>query len=134
MNERQTIVAKQKHLRKMNRQYPPHLIDVPGDQWPENVSARPFRVLRSRDFLVTCFNESDGIVRLTVCRTEIDGAGMWRSDIDWDTMQRLKAESGYEFLWAAEILPPANQLVNVANMRHIWVLPSKPEYGWSKQP
>lgn len=50
--------------------------------------------------------------------------------VTWDDLQAIK-----EFLWpgqiALEVYPPASQLVNVANMRWLWVLPPRTRLPFS---
>jgi hypothetical protein len=51
--------------------------------------------------------------------------------IAWEDLQRLKAEIGKGDYCAVEIYPRDRDLVNVANMRHLWLLPEVPGYCWS---
>lgn len=107
-----------------NQKYPAHLIEVPREQWPKghfSLKAVVIAVWRSKDFLVQIYNER-GRVRLSVCRTMIDSDGNYIEGIDWETMQRLKRECGFEGFDAVEIYPKDMDIVNVANMRHLWIL------------
>lgn len=63
----------------------------------------------------------DGWETLTVNRTRRDGRG-WRDGITWDELQRVKNETIGPKFWCAEAYPPEDRVVNVANMRHLWVL------------
>lgn len=89
-------------------------------------------VFRSRDFLVQIFPATESIVRMSVNRTELRQDGRWSDEISWDELQRLKAEAGYGDLDAIEIYPPDKDVVNVANMRHLWILPDdlKLPFAW----
>ncbi len=88
---------------------------------------------RSRAFLVQAFHEAGGIIRLSVNRTEwCERRKRWREDISWDDLQRLKAEAGYGDRWAVEVLPADGSVVDVANMRHIWLLPEAPAFAWKR--
>lgn len=122
-------------LRQMKREnlcWPPVLGEVDYMDWP-NGGRGQLAVWRSRTFLVQAFPEPNDIIRLSVNRTEWDErTHRWRSDISWDDLQRLKAEAGYGDRWAVEVLPAAADVVNVANMRHIWLLPEAPEFAWRK--
>ncbi|HSH41647.1 MAG TPA: hypothetical protein VK973_05920 [Arenicellales bacterium] len=120
-------------LAEDNRRWPRKLVEVEYGAWPEEVRGHPRppqRVLRSRDFFVQVFAETywdnDGerrrAARLSICRTRIDGQGNWKEGITWDELQRLKAEAGYGEYQAVEIFPPDRALVNVSNMRHLWIL------------
>jgi hypothetical protein len=96
---------------------------------------RPVAVFRSMTFLVQLFEEPSGH-RLTISRTVLngwkDGQPVWREGISWDEMQALKAEAGFGDRWAIEVFPPDSEVVNVANMRHLWLLPDAPAYGWRR--
>lgn len=126
--------AQVRQLRRDNAKWPVALKEIPREHWPpERVAgARRLRVMRSRSFLVQIFREHDHL-RLTVNRTDWDETKKrWREDISWDDLQRLKAEAGYDDMWAVEIFPPEAEIINVANMRHIWVLPEAPLFAWRK--
>jgi hypothetical protein len=123
--------AQLKQLAIDNSQYPEHLIPIPRERWspaPWDETERT-EVWRSRKFLVQVFAQKDGAQRITVCTTRPQGH-TWQAGIAWDDLQRLKAECGRGDAWAVEIYPAESSLVNVANMRHLWILPAMPEYAW----
>lgn len=92
------------------------------------LTLRPFEVWRSVGFLVQMFREGDW-VRMTVNRTtNVDGD--WQDGITWDELQRLKAEVGRGHLWAVEVYPADAEVVNEANMRHLWLLAEPPPFAW----
>ena len=122
-----------RQLARENAKQPKRLQEVPREQWPWP-SAPHLRILRSRDFLVQIFEAPPpAVVRLTVCRTEINGA-RWRDGISWDDLQRIKAECGYSLEHAVEVYPPDPDVVNDANMRHLWVLAEPIPFAWRKRP
>jgi hypothetical protein len=91
-------------------------------------------VWRSRNFLVQEYDlqaKYPALVRLSICRTSISG-DRWRDGISWDDLQRLKNECGYGGLDAVEIFPADNDVVNVANMRHLWVMAEPVRFAWRK--
>ena len=121
---------RRKNLERDNLQYPHQLVPISRDDWPPSYRPKELdRVFRSRDFLVQVFVESNGAVRLSVCRTEIDGDS-WKPGISWDDLQIIKNQCGYSDRWAVEIYPPDEQVVNVSNMRHLWIIKEKPEFAW----
>jgi len=91
-----------------------------------------FQVWRSRDYLVQCFHERSPTVlcRLSVTRIGIDGSGGWTQDIPWVDLQRLKSEAGYADYDAVEVYPATKDVVNVANMRHLWVMFEPLDFTW----
>ncbi len=125
--------AQLRQLKRDNLRYPPALAPVPWQEWPTAhiTEGRKLKVLRSRDFLVQVFEEPAGMLRLSVNRTDwSERAGSWREDISWDDLQRLKREAGFADRWAVEIYPADRAVVNVANMRHLWLLTEPPAYAW----
>jgi hypothetical protein len=127
---RKVTAAQLREMRKENLRWPVALAAVPREHWPaDRYAARASSVrialFRSRTFVVQVFEEKAGIVRLSVNRTEWDERQRrFRDDISWDDLQRLKAEAGYGDRCAYEVLPPDRLVVNVANMRHFFVLPA----------
>lgn len=125
-----TTRDQRRQLARDNAKQPIELQIVPRDQWP-NPSATHLRVFRSRDFLVQEFaGSAPASVRLSVCRTTMAG-DRWQDGISWDDLQRLKRECGYGELWAVEVYPPDSKTVNVASMRHLFLVPeSSVPFAW----
>lgn len=83
----------------------------------------PLKVWRSRGFLVQAHvAKPPAVCRLSINRTALQG-GRWVDGITWDDLQRLKREAGYGSHDAIEIYPADVDVVNVANIRHLWVMP-----------
>lgn len=124
-----------RQLAKDNDGYPLELIAIPASHWPITPSTREKQigVWRSRSFMCQAFDAGAGVVRLSFNRTEVDEATYrWRDDITWDDLQRLKREAGFGDREAVEIFPPDDSVVNVANMRHLWVLPAPMPFSWRR--
>jgi hypothetical protein len=123
--------AQRRQLARDNANQPNTLQEIPRWQWP-NPNAEQLRVLRSRDFLVQEFAAPDpAIVRLSICRTTLVGE-RWQDGITWDDLQRLKRECGYGGRDAVEVFPADADVVNVANMRHLWVMAEAVPFAWRK--
>lgn len=93
------------------------------------------KVFRSREFLVQVFDETQhgAVSRLTINRTELDDRGEWRAGISWDELQRIKHCCGYGHCDAVEVFPKEIDVVNVSNMRHLWVVPDDClKFAWRK--
>lgn len=107
------------------------LVELPLSLWPQprTVGTFPFKVWISNQFIVQVFNEKNGIMRVSVRRN--DG----RDGITWDSLQSIKAEIGYSDYQAFECYPKAHDVVNVANMRHLFIMPMQLNIsiGWIKQ-
>ena len=109
-------------MERENKQHPEALAEVPSPI-PRHGMTAPVRAWRSQEFLVQQFVEGEHI-RLSVNRTHVDPATMaWVDGITWDELQRLKREAGYGSWLAVEVYPPDSAVVNVANIRHLWILP-----------
>jgi hypothetical protein len=117
-------------LKADNPNHPVYLADVPEYRWPKT-NPRPFRVLRSRNFLVQLFDEGQGITRLTANRTMVNSWGEWADNITWEQLQSLKQQAGYGDSDAVEVFPAESEIVNVANMRHLWILPFPLFFKWN---
>lgn len=115
-----------------NLDYPEHLVEVPLGNLGQIRSSIPKRVWRSRRFMVVLWMELSGWQRLTCQRTKLLPNGEWKDGLSWDDLQRLKAEAGFGDHWAVECFPPDSQVVNVANLRHLFLLPAAPDFGWKR--
>jgi hypothetical protein len=87
---------------------------------------------RSNRFLVQLFHALDGAQRISICRTMIDtDTGRWVDGITWEEIQAIKREVGFGDRMAVEIYPADGDVVNVANMRHIWLVDPLP-FAWGR--
>lgn len=123
-----------RELERENAKHPVTLTEVPRNTWSEPMLTAirgPRRVWRSREFLVQEFLEPAAgvLVRLSVNRTQLSG-GRWSENITWDELQRIKREVGYGTSDAVEVYPCDADVVNVANMRHLWVLAEPLPFAW----
>lgn len=124
--------AQLRQLKRDNLGWPTELVEIPWQEWPPISvdGCLRIRALRSRQFLVQVFEEG-GTLRLSVNRTEwCERSRGWREDISWDDLQRLKREAGYADRWAVEVFPADSEIINVANMRHVWLLDQPPAFAW----
>ena len=118
-------------IRDLVRTLPDQLALVPVEEWlprwPFEPDRAPIECWRSRWFTVQVYAvPTDGAVRLSVQRTD-------RQDgISWDELQGVKAQIGRGDCWAVELFPPDERVVNVANMRHLWLLSAAPSFGWKR--
>lgn len=92
---------------------------------------RPAQVWLGRDLMVQVFDDRP-CVRLSFSRTTTNGSGRWKDGITWDEIQDAKSQIGMGERWAIEIYPADEHLVNVANMRHLWILDDAPACAWKK--
>lgn len=131
-----SITTTREQRREMAREsakWPAALKEIPRSEWP-NLDGPQLRVLRSREYLVQEFGGTGPVlVRLSINITSMDGA-RWADGIAWEDLQRLKAEAGYPLHDAVEVFPSVMDVVNVANMRHLWVMRDKLPFAWRAKP
>jgi len=118
-------------LEAENQRWPLALKQIPRAEWPDYRPPGIKEVWRSRGFLVQVFDDKSGLERLSVCRTSVTN-GDWKEDIQWEELQRLKRECGRGEKDAVEIFPADRDVVNVANMRHLWLTGELP-FKWKAQ-
>lgn len=123
--------AERRQLERDNAKRPRELQLVPREDWPL-VPNEPGlqRVWRSREFVVQEFAApAPALVRLSVSRTSMTPTG-WAQGISWDELQAIKAQCGYPDRDAVEVYPREADVVNVANLRHLWVLREPLAFAW----
>lgn len=128
--------------RKLAAQRPRTLTRIPVTHWPPDRVALPgvqrLDAWQSRDYLVQLYQETcrspDGrravLWRLTVNRVTVDKTGRFDDAIGWDELQRVKRECGFGDRYAVEVYPRDCDMVNVSNMRHIWLIEQPLPVGW----
>lgn len=109
------------------------LLEVSKKHWSVNSPQNLLKCYMSKSFLVQVYDDA-GYTRISVNRTDyvlVDGKPIWNDGITWDELQWIKSKIGFEKSWAVECYPPDKDIVNVANFRHLFIIP-KPEFGWTK--
>ena len=119
-----------KKLERENLRWPEELIEIPTEHLPLHQSSMFVRAMRSRRFLLQEFAEPNGVIRLSISRSTLRRDGRWEDGITWDELQRLKAEAGYGDRFAVEVYPADTDVVNVGNLRHLWILPEPLAFAW----
>ena len=116
-------------MEKSNQEFGDRLQEVvPAGAGREGAAVRAWR---SKEFCVQLFSEPDGVLRLSVNRAHVDPATLrWVDGITWDDLQRLKSEAGFGDREAVEVYPPDGCVVDVANIRHLWILPARMPFSW----
>lgn len=122
-------------MQRENLRYPVRgLVDIPQSEWPL-CRIMPSAVKRNRQFMVQIFPSANGAIRLSIQRCEFDRkSGHWKDGITWDELQAIKDDAGFAGVAAVEIYPPTDKIVDMANLRHLWVLPEPPAFMWGLIP
>lgn len=117
------------YLKAENRKWGMAMAPVPESMWPLNPRIKPIAIFRSSSFLAQVFAPLNAGQRISVLRTSITREGDHRADISWEELMAVKSECGFSACWAVEIYPPNSKVVNVANMRHLWITEAPP-FAW----
>lgn len=109
------------------------MVEVPQSQWhcitEGNTRNDLLKVFKSERFLVQVRKQNDAI-RLSVNKVKyaiVNGKIHWVDGITWDELQEIKDQCGFRDTWLCEYYPPKDNIVNVANIRHLWVMRCTPE-------
>jgi len=133
-NDRNAFDTLRRAYQKRQRTFPATLEPVPEDEISavatDSKSNPPLKTWRSRTFLVQLYDQ-DGHLRLSVNRVDIDNAGNWKDGITWEQLMECKRACGFGDRWAVEVYPPDAQIVNVAPIRHLFLV-DQPPFAWAK--
>lgn len=124
-----TTRAQRRQLERDNASQPARMTPVPREQWPATPPG-VVAVWRSRDFLAQLYGH-EALRRLSVSRTSIRG-DRWADGITWDELQRVKSECGFGCVDAVEVYPPDRDVVNVGNLRHLWLMEAPLPFAWRR--
>jgi hypothetical protein len=120
--------------RQEAKRHPDQLSIVPRHEWPDTNGQQPAQVWVNKKYLVQLYEvinvQFPGLLRLSICRTTQNGQGRWLDGLTWDDLHAIKAEVGFQDWYAVEVYPKQGDVVNVANMRHLWLLPYSLTIGW----
>ena len=106
-----------------------YLKPVPEDLWSGSARRPPHECWLSGKFLVQVYRDR-GFDRITVSRVKRGSGGQWVESITWEELMACKRQIGRGDSWAVECFPADDDVVNEANMRHLWLLAERPEFGW----
>ncbi|WP_234407609.1 DUF7694 domain-containing protein [Pseudomonas bohemica] len=120
-------------LAKESAKQPATLRQLPREQWPNFGAPDLIEVWRSRGFLVQIYIEPHDFQRMSVCRALHNGDS-WVDQVTWDELMQLKRECGRGNKDALEVFPADTDIVNVANMRHLFFPPEPITFKWRARP
>ena len=61
------------------------------------------------------------------------GNPIWKDGISWENLMKVKKAIGMDEWWGLEAYPPEKLMVNVANMRNIFLQKEKPKWAWGPE-
>jgi hypothetical protein len=130
---RKTLAAA---TREQAKAWPARLTEVPASEWPKARPSRerPLALWRSRHYLAQLYRApwlaDVEVRRLSINRVTLSPKGGWDENIPWQDLMRCKREAGYGDWYGVEVYPRDRDEVNVANMRHLWLLSGPLPIGW----
>lgn len=126
-----TTRAQRRQLARESAKQPARMALVSRDEWPAAFNPPGIiAVWRSRDFLAQLYDH-EPLRRLSVLRTSIKG-DRWADGITWDELQRVKSECGFGDVDAVEVYPADRDVVNVGNLRHLWLMEVPLPFAWRR--
>lgn len=124
--ERRTLLSDEARRRKRGGCGPWEKLDLPRGAPGTNGWGREVRaVYRNRVFSVLYRNVGDGVIHLAI-------ASLSQVRPSWWEAQRIKNDICGPDATAIEVYPPQSEVVDGADMYHLWVLPQRLPFGlWS---
>lgn len=118
--------ALEKAHRMLIASYPERLTPVAENDPDIPYTSRPearMAVWRNKQFTVQIWKYEHGI-RISVFRNEWDShTRRYKENITWDELMEIKRAVGYGEFAGFEVYPRDSEIINDANMRHIWINP-----------
>ena len=122
-------------MEKENQDYSCHFVQIAVDRFIGTTRSTLISAWRNRYFLVQVYFYSENVQRMSVNRTCLMDDGLWQDHITWDELQNIKNKIGYAQYDALEVYPREEDIVDVANVRHLWVLKKHTmDFIWRKEP
>lgn len=124
-------------IEKENNRWPEELVNVTEYDWEgkdKNIARGLIEAWRSKGFYLFVYKNEDGSERLEVHRTTPDlKRQRWKDGITWDELQGLKRQCGRGAKMAIEVYPSDNDIIDVGNLRHLWIVGDGLPFIWAKQ-
>lgn len=128
--------ARAAQARKLAAMRPETLTEIPRERWPKLSYTAPLKAWESRKYLAQLYDveqqDTLSTLRLSVCRVTLQADGRWEENLTWDELMQVKRDCGFGDWYAIEVHPRDMDIVNVASMRHLWLLPKPLSIGWFK--
>lgn len=122
---RQQRRALEKTKRALIATYPEKLtkVDENDPNMPYTSHASDLReVWRNKQFTVLVWRVPGG-TKMSVQRNEWDShTRRYKDGITWDEIMEIKRAIGFGNMCGVEFFPPDDEVINIANVRHIWFI------------
>lgn len=109
-------------------------VPVPQELWPTLKNA-PLAIWENRFFLAQVYDAGGVYHRISVTRRKLGYGRTFDDGIYWDELMTIKAGIGMGHRFAVEVYPEDINIVNAANMRHLWVFPlgQRLNFAWTEK-
>lgn len=129
--DKKAFQTARRHLQQESRKFSEEFTRISDDEIKDVsfMGKKPEACFRNRNFFAAVFLddcEGQSYCRLTVNRTELFQDGNWIDKITWDELMAVKRGIGMGDRWMVEVYPKDDEIVNVANMRHLFLVPRPP--------
>lgn len=102
-----------------------NLKEIPKEKWVTlYINNKRLRCYAGDTYIVQVINEGNMIHRLSVQRKDL------KDGISWDALQEIKNAVGYADFDAVEVYPKHDDVLNVGNYRHLWIMPTLLPFAW----
>ena len=119
-------------MRKESANYTTEFVRIPSEEWVDPPVGLVM-VWRNNRYLVQVYAQNDCLVRLSICQAKLNADGSrWLDGLTWEDLQWVKNSVGFANNCAVEIFPPKKDVVDVANMRHLFVFEKPLACMWVK--
>ena len=128
------VRARRRAVAMENKKFGDHFVELELSDEQRQEAGAPMQAFRNRRLLIQVFEgpkaHPEVVARITVCKAMVDDHGRWEDGLSWDSLQLAKAVAGFGEHDAVEVFPRDDDIVNVANMRHLWVLKGFLPFAW----
>jgi len=126
-------MATRSQLRRAARKAPRKLTRISKEEWPPGTAHAGVGVLvdvwhsQALTVFVQKGDHPDVLARISV---RAMSRAAHRTGLNWDALQKIKAQVGYGDRFAVEAFPEDQHVQDGAPMRHLWVLRESPAWAW----
>lgn len=125
-----------RYIARESQKFSEEMQQIPCEQWTsihKSTKCKTLALWRSKKFMAQVVQEPNGSIRISINRTSINSKYQFIDGISWDDLQNIKNQIGFQDHDCIELYPAQEDVVNVANIRHLFVLPETSFYNWVKK-
>lgn len=131
MGNRKSRRRAQREHSKSLKKYSDNLEEVIFNQ-DEHKPKNLVKAYVSKRYFVQLYQEDNKPLRISIIRNKVNVSMEWEDNLTWEEIQGIKDDIGFKNYDCVEVYPAHDNIVNVANMRHIWVMDKLLPFSWKK--